>query len=122
MPTENQTEENQHGIPRWVIPILYLAVWFIFVWFCEKCLEFHLIEGDSFLIISFLVLVFGFIGSSTSWSIGHEKFGIKSDSRARIIFFHKNEKSWFDIYGDDTKRLEDEKFIEFVKSLIEKLD
>lgn len=115
--------KNQYcQLLRWTIPIFYLGIWFIFTWLCEKFLNFHLIENDNFLIISFLILIFGFIGSSTYWSIGHEKFGIKSDSRARIIFFHKNERSWFDVYGDDIEALKDEELKEFIKYLTEKLE
>jgi len=100
-------------------PIVYLAVWFLFVKFSFDNFFYLNFNPDLFLFLSFLVLVFGLITKSTSWSIGHTSFGIKGDSRARIINYHKNESGdfWFDLFADNPELLEKEEIV----SLIEKL-
>lgn len=113
-----QTEfiKNIKNFISFLIPIIYLGVWYLFI----KFVSLDTINNqDLFLTLSFLILVFGIITKSAIWSIGHEKFGIKGDSRSKVINYHKNEvgDSWFDLYGDNPDIVTDKEVQQFIKEL-----
>lgn len=100
-------------------PLVYLGVWYLFIKFSFEELLFPSFNPDLFLFLSFLILVFSLIIRSTSWSIGHTSFGIKGDSRARIINYHKGESGdfWFDLFADNPELLKEDKIKKLIESL-----
>lgn len=65
----------------WITPILYLLVWIYVLKVSKDTLG--LTVDASFQIITLIILFIGVISKSTSWNIGHEKFGIKGDTLGR---------------------------------------
>lgn len=102
-----------------ISPIVYLAVWFLFLKLSSDNIVIIRQNPELFLSLSFLVYVFLLIIKSTTWSIGHTHFGLKGDSRARLIGYHKEDADnyWFDLFADNPELLKDDK----VKDLIEEL-
>lgn len=100
-------------------PLVYLSVWYYFVKFSFDNLLFPDFNPDLFLFLSFLILVFSLITKSTSWSIGHTSFGIKGDSRTRLLNYHKGDSgdSWFDLFGDNPELLKNEEIKALIKDL-----
>lgn len=103
---------------NFLTPIIYLFVWFIFIKLSTDYLSLKLLDNDLYLVLSFLILLFGLIAKSTSWSIGHEKFGAKGDSRARVINFHGSEHFWFDLFADNPEILKEKKLIDLIDRLV----
>lgn len=115
-------EKLLKSLGSFLSPILYLFVWYFFLKISLESIPLAESQQGMFLILSFLIFIFGFVVKSTSWSIGHDKFGIKGDSRARIINFHRNDSgdSWFDLFADNSELLKDEKIRDLIKELTSK--
>lgn len=77
-----------------LLPILYLTIWFVFVLVCKNVGIFDKLDVNPFLTLSFLIMFFGMITKSTSWSIGNEWFKISGDSKRHIEYSsHDNWKN-----------------------------
>ncbi len=71
--------------------VSYLLIWFAFVFVCKWLGFFDKLDASVFLGLSFLVMFFGMITKSTSWSIGNKFFNISGDSERHIEYsWHKN--------------------------------
>ncbi|OGJ16391.1 MAG: hypothetical protein A2632_02855 [Candidatus Pacebacteria bacterium RIFCSPHIGHO2_01_FULL_46_16] len=120
---------NQQEIPKilqsvakFFSPIVYLLIWYLFLILLSKNIPSLSFNSDSVLFVSFVVFSLGLITKSTAWLIGHEKFGLKGDSRSRIINFHKNDSGdyWFDLLADNPELLKDKDIREFIEKLTAK--
>lgn len=69
-----------------LLPVFYLAVWFIFIVICKNAGFFEKLDTNVFLTLSFLVMFFGMITKSTSWSIGNKWFQVSGDSKRHIEY------------------------------------
>lgn len=107
------------SIGSFLSPIIYLLFWYFFLVFVSRNIPTLSFNSDTVLILSFVVFILGLITKSPSWSIGHDKFGVKSDSRSRLINFHKSESGdyWFDLFADNPEVLNKEE----IRKLIEEL-
>lgn len=107
------------SVAKFCSPIFYLLIWYLFLILLSKNIPSLSFNPDSVLFVSFTVFSLGLITKSTAWSIGHDKFGLKGDSRSRIINFHKNDSgdSWFDLFADNPDLLKDKEIREFIKEL-----
>lgn len=77
-----------------LIVVLYLGVWTGFVLISKKLGFINKPDSSIFLTLSFLVMFFGMITKSTSWSIGNKFFNITGDSKRHIEYSsHKNWKN-----------------------------
>jgi len=76
------------------------------------------IDG-TFLFVSLVILFFGIISKSTSWAIGHEKFGIKGDSTSKKVEFCADGVGTIKIFDDDMESRE--KLMKVAGKIIEKL-
>ena len=77
-----------------LVPIMYLIIWFLFIYFSIQSNIIKNIDSTSFLAISFLVMFFGMITKSSSWSIGNQWFNISGDSKRHIEYSaHDNWKN-----------------------------
>lgn len=98
-------------------PIIYAFVWLFFLHLATRWLPQKIIANDLFLALYSTVFLFTLISKSTSWSIGHDKFGIKGDSRAKVINYHHGD-FWFDLFADNPELLKDKEVQKFINSLI----
>lgn len=81
-------------IIRALLPVLYLTIWFSFVFICKSVGFFDKLDVNIFLTFSFLVMFFGMITKSTSWSIGNKWFNVTGDSKRHIEYSsHDNWKN-----------------------------
>lgn len=81
-------------IIRALLPVLYLTIWFGFVFICKSVGFFDKLDVSIFLILSFLVMFFGMITKSTSWSIRNKWFNVTGDSKRHIEYSsHDNWKN-----------------------------
>lgn len=77
-----------------LLPVFYLAIWFIFVLVCRGFGFFEKLDAGLFLTLSFLVMFFGIITKATSWSIGNQLFNVSGDSKRHIEYSsHDNWKN-----------------------------
>ncbi|MEK9201200.1 MAG: hypothetical protein AAB909_04485 [Patescibacteria group bacterium] len=108
------------GFGNFLSPIIYLSVWYLFIKLSSKEIPQIVVNSDTFLFLSFVVFVFGLVTKSTSWSIGHEKFGIKGDSHGKLISYHRGDSgdTWFDLFTDNPDLLEKNK--DFIEKLTSK--
>ncbi len=83
---------------RFLTPIIYLLVWILLVKLADVL---GLSIDASFLGISLIILFLSIISKSTSWSIGHEKFGIKGDSTSKKVEFCADGVGTIKIFEDD---------------------
>ena len=67
-------------------PVLYLAVWLVFVYTAQNVDLIHTIDSNLFLILSFLVLFFEFIIKSSAWAIGNQLFNISGESKRHVEY------------------------------------
>src|SRR3989338_10501364 len=120
---------NQQEIPKilqsvakFFSPIVYLLIWYLFLILLSKNIPSLSFNSDSVLFVSFVVFSLGLITKSTAWLIGHEKFGLKGDSRSRIINFHKNDSGdyWFDLLADNPELLKTKIYAGLFKNLLPK--
>ena len=97
MSKNEQTEMNDSWYKKTIsilLPVFYLTVWFIFVFTSKQVGFFDKLEVISFLSLSFLVMFFGMITKSTSWSIGNKWFNLTGDSKRHIEYSsHDNWKN-----------------------------
>ncbi len=114
--------EAYRKIGSFFTPIIYALVWVGLLGLASIWLPQDLITNGYFLILYTIVFLFTTISKSTSWSIGHDKFGIKGDSRSRIINYHGDEegKFWFDLFADNPGLLEKTKIQDLIKFLTKK--
>lgn len=107
------------SLGNFITPILYLCVWYLFLLFLTQNIPSLTFNSDTVLLLSFIIFTLALITKSSSWSIGHDKFGIKGDSRSRLLNFHKGESAdfWFDLFADNPDLIKDKD----IQSLIEKL-
>lgn len=96
-------------------PIIYLFIWILLIKFAGFL---GLRIDNSFLIISLIILFFGTLSKSTSWSIGHEKFGIKGDSTSKKIEFCADGIGTIKIF-DDNLNVRKELMVEATKAIKE---
>jgi len=76
------------------VPIAYLTIWFLFTFICIQAKIIQNLDASTFLILSFLVMFFGMITKSTSWSIGNSWFNLSGDSKRHIEYSaHDNWKN-----------------------------
>lgn len=106
------------------MPIVYSVAWILMLWFAGLFLPKEIVSNPYFLVLYTIVFLFIAISKSTSWSIGHEKFGIKGDSRSRIINYHGDEdgKFWFDLFADNPEQLKEEKIQALLRLLVKEKD
>lgn len=100
-------------------PIIYTFIWLFLLIALSKNLPKEIIENNLFLPLYTIVFLFVLIAKFTSWSIGHEKFGIKGDARSRIINYHGKDY-WFDLFADNPDLLREDKIKELLKLLTKK--
>ncbi|MBI4004584.1 hypothetical protein HY358_00440 [Candidatus Roizmanbacteria bacterium] len=107
------------SLGRFFTPIIYLSIWGIFLFLIAKNIPSLTLYSDTVLFLSFVIFTLALISKSSSWSIGHDKFGLKGDSRSRIINFHKGESGdfWFDLFADNPDLLKDKDVGQFVEKL-----
>lgn len=86
------------SIWRFLTPIIYLFVWILLVKFAVVL---GLPINASFLGITLIILFLGILSKSTSWSIGHEKLGIKGDSTSKKVEFCADGVGTIKIFEDD---------------------
>lgn len=123
MKNQNELKNNntEKGKLLWMLmePIVYAFSWIVLLGIASFILPKEIILNDNFLIIYTLVFMLTLITKSTSWSIGHDKFGIKGDSRSRILNYHNGEL-WFDLFADNPELVKDEKVKELIEYLTKK--
>jgi len=74
--------------------VSYLVIWFTFVYISKSLGFFESLDSGFFLTLSFLVMFFGMITKSTSWSIGNKLFNVTGDSKRHIEYSsHDNWKN-----------------------------
>lgn len=88
-------------------PILYSFVWLVLLILAAGFLPLSVVGNEWFVIIYTIVFLFTTVAKATTWSIGHEKFGIKGDSRARVINYHGGQDRWFDLFADNPDLIKD---------------
>lgn len=108
-----------YDLGKFFTPIIYAFAWLVILSLANRWLPIELIANDNFLIVYTLVFLFILITKSTSWSIGHEKFGIKGDSQSRVINYHSNDL-WFDLFADNPELIKEEKVQKFIKEITNK--
>lgn len=101
---------------KFITPIIYLLTWVLIVKFAQSL---GLPIDGTFLFVSLVILFFGIISKSTSWSIGHEKFGIKGDSTSKKVEFCADGVGTIKIFDDDMESRE--KLMKEAGKIIEKL-
>lgn len=100
-------------------PIIYTFVWLLLLIVLSKNLPQEIIENNLFLPLYTIVFLFVLVAKFTSWSIGHDKFGIKGDARSRVINYHGKDY-WFDLFADNPDLLKDDKIEKLLKLLTKK--
>lgn len=110
------------GVSKFVSPLIYGFTWLVLLNLAYQWLPPRITDNGTFLIIYTIVFLFALIAKSTAWTIGTEYFGIKGDSRSRIISYHGsgNGDYWFDLFADNPELLKDEKVKELIKYLTKK--
>lgn len=110
------------AIAKFVSPVIYGFTWLGLLSLAYHWLPPQVTENDAFLIIYTIVFLFALIAKSAAWTIGTEYFGIKGDSRSRLINYHGsgNGDYWFDLFADNPELLKDEKVREFIKYITKK--
>lgn len=100
-----------------IISFFCLSIWALFLWFVNTCIDPYLLENNTFLILSFIVVLIttmtlnGFL----SVSIGSFSFKASSDPKDFHYFFGGNTKDVkIDAQGYDAKEI-NEKLQEFIK-------
>jgi hypothetical protein len=88
---------------KFITPIVYLLVWVLIIKFAK---DLGLQTDGVFIFVSLVILFFGIISKSTSWSIGHEKFGIKGDSTSKKVEFCADGVGTIKIFDDDMESRE----------------
>ena len=86
-----------------ITPIVYLLIWVMIIKFAKSL---GLQIDGVFIFVSLAILFFGVISKSTSWSIGHEKFGIKGDSTSKKVEFCADGVGTIKIFDDDMESRE----------------
>lgn len=77
-----------------LLVVSYLVIWFTFVFISKNLGFFESLDSGFFLTLSFLIMVFGMITKSTSWSIGNKFFSVTGDSKRHIEYSsHDNWKN-----------------------------
>lgn len=108
-------------ILEFLSPILYAFFWLVLLFVTSLWIPEQVILKDQFIPFLTIVYLFTLIIKSTSWAIGHEKFGIKGDSRSRVINYHRGETGeksvWFDLFADNPNLLNNEGIRNFIKEL-----
>ena len=114
------TSETLQKIGELLTPIIYALVWVLLLLFAGLFLPKEIINNPYFLPLYTIVFLFVAVSKSITWSIGHDKFGIKGDSRSKIINYHGDEegKFWFDLFGDNSALLKDKKIQDLIKLLV----
>lgn len=85
----------------WVFlaPVIYLFIWILLIRFAR---DLGLPTDGYFLTITLIILFFGILSKSTSWSIGHEKFGVKGDSTSKKVEFCADGIGTIKIFDDNS--------------------
>ncbi len=109
-------------IGNFFTPIIYAFAWLALLSLANNWLPKEIVTDDKFLGFFTIVFLFLLISKSTIWSIGHDKFGIKGDSRSRVINYHSgdNGDSWFDLFADNPELLKDKEIQQLIKYLVER--
>lgn len=93
-------KDNQNQIISYAVPVAYLLIWLLLV----ALAKFLGIEiSTPFLLCSLAIIFIGVISKSTSWSIGHDKFGIKGDTTSKKVEFCADQKGTIKILDDNTE-------------------
>ncbi|HBB03944.1 TPA: hypothetical protein DCZ39_03515 [Patescibacteria group bacterium] len=86
--------DKQKRIIDILLIISYLVIWLLFILISKNLGFFKSIDFELFLTLSFLVMFFGMITKSTSWSIGNKLFNLSGDSKRHIEYSsHDNWKN-----------------------------
>ena len=104
---------------EFITPIIYAVAWIVILWLAYKLLPREIVADGRFQILFTIVFLFALISKSTSWTIGHDKFGIKGDSRSQIISYdsEENGKFSFDLFADNPDLLKNQKVQELIREL-----
>lgn len=89
---------DMKDIIKFFTPVIYIFIWILLIKFAGFL---GLKVDDTFLIISLIILFFGTVSKSTSWAIGHDKFGVKGDSTSKKIEYCADGIGTIKIFDDD---------------------
>lgn len=93
-------KDSKNQIISFAVPIAYLLIWLLLM----ALAKFLGIEiSTAFLLCSLVILFIGVISKSTSWSIGHDKFGIKGDTTSKKVEFCADGVGTIKIFDDNTE-------------------
>lgn len=125
--SQTKNSNNQIGwkfvkqIIEFSSPVLYALFWLLLLIGASEWLPEQITSDKQFLPIFTIVFLFALASKTTLWSIGHEKFGIKGDSRSKIINYHRGENGeksvWFDLFADNPDLLRDKDIRDLIKDL-----